>query len=65
MGVGVTSEKYATCKDFDFYRSVIDEEGAAFEITLNLMKRLADDKKSEYSSDSGLAAQALRRGNEQ
>jgi len=37
---GKFAQKYATCKNCDFYQKVLEEEGHKFEITIVLMKRL-------------------------
>ncbi len=41
---GLFAKKYETCKDCDFYKMVLGEEGGKFEITLNLFKRLKEDE---------------------
>jgi hypothetical protein len=44
---GVFAQKYNNCKECEFYKSVLAEEGAAFELTLSLMQRLGKRNNSK------------------
>lgn len=37
---GIFAKKYVTCKICDFYQQVMKEEGAGFQLTMNIMKYL-------------------------
>lgn len=39
---GVFAKKYESCKDCDFYKKVLAEEGMKFVFTINLMNMLRD-----------------------
>lgn len=41
---GTFARKYETCKECDFYKMVLGEEGSNLEITLSLFKRLREDE---------------------